>query len=128
MSTLNPATIENIVNSLLIMASFQKYGTHAKAQTKISLTFHTTAHAYTVEAWATISHRKFMTLSGWTSLVATLKPINYTYTRTNKATGEDVSHTDEDYAAQAFEALCEELARRTSDNVHLDCYQSFKKG
>ena len=42
------STIEAIADSEVIMVSFDKYG----EKTKISLTWHTIDHAYTVEAWA----------------------------------------------------------------------------
>jgi len=81
--TIRQSTIEAIADSKVIMVSFDKYG----EKTKISLTWHTIDHAYTVEAWAKISHSKYMQLAGYDTLMATLKPVAFSGSRIAKEDG-----------------------------------------
>ena len=118
-------TIETIENSSQYLVSFDKYGTHTNAKTKISITYYTLSHAYTVEAWAIITRQKFMQLSGYDTLVSILNPSNYTATRIDKQTGEDVTNDNHAACAAVFSILCNTLAQVT-DRVHLEQYQTIK--
>lgn len=118
-------TLETIENSPQYLVSFDKYGTHANAKTKISITYYSSEYAYTVQAWANITRQKFMLLNGYASLVDVLKPTDYSATRTNKQTGEDVTNDNHAACAAVFSVLCNALAQVT-DKVYLEQYQTIK--
>ena len=113
--TIKQSTIEAIQESKVILVSFVPYGD----KTKISFTWHTAEHAYTVEAWASITHRKYMQLDGYDSLMAILKPSDFTGNRIKKADGATQYNENSKACKGAFEAVCNELATRT-DKVHRD--------
>jgi len=119
-------TLDKIQESKVINVSFIKIGTHTNAQTKISFTFYTLQHAYTVEAWANITTRRYHRLAGFDTLTAIVKPENYSFTRIDKATGEDTHHSDVAVCKEVFSAVCNELAKRT-DKVHTDQYLQYCK-
>ena len=125
MTSIKQETIDAIESSPQFLVSFDKYGTHTNAKTKISITYYTLQCAYTVEAWAIITRQKFMQISGYDTLVAILKPSDYTATRTDKATGEDVKNDNAAACAAVFSILCNALAQST-DKVHLDQYQVIR--
>lgn len=118
-------TLETIENSPQYLVSFDKYGTHTNAKTRISITYYSSEYAYTVQAWANITRQKYMRLAGYESLVDVLKPTDYSATRTNKQTGEDVTNDNQTACAAVFSALCDALAKVT-DKVYLDQYQTIK--
>lgn len=120
--TIKQSTIEAIQESKNINVTFDKYG----SKTKISVTYYDTEHAYTTVCYATISFNKNLRLSSYADLVDILKPTEFSCTRTNKLTGDDTIHSDEQKVKLVFKALCTELATRT-ENVYLDMYQSFSK-
>ena len=124
--TIKQETLDKIQESKVINVSFVKVGTHTGAQTKISFTFYTLQHAYTVEAWANITTRRYCRLSGYDGLMATLKPDNYSFTRIDKETGEDTNHSDVAVCKAVFSAVCDELAKRT-DKVHTDQYLQYAR-
>ena len=119
------STIDAIQASSQFLVSFDKYGTHTNAKTKISITYYSSGYAYTVQAWANITRQRYMQLNGYGSLVDVLKPENYSAIRTNKQTGEDVTNDNQAACAAVFSALCDALAKVT-DRVHLDQYQTIK--
>jgi hypothetical protein len=123
---IKPETLDKIQESKVINVSFVKIGTHTNAQTKITFTFYTLQHAYTVEAWANITTRRYHRLSGFDTLTAILKPDNYSFTRIDKATGEDTNHSDVAVCKAVFSAVCDELAKRT-DKVHTDQYLQYAR-
>jgi hypothetical protein len=123
---INPLTLDKIQESKVINVSFVKIGTHTGAQTKISFTFYTLQHAYTVEAWANITTRRYHRLAGFDTLTAIVKPENYSFTRIDKATGGDTNHSDPMVCKAVFSAVCDELAKRT-DKVHTDQYLQYRK-
>ena len=125
MNSIKKETIDAIENSPQFLVSFDKYGTHSNAKTKISITYYTAEHAYTVEAWVNITRQKYMQLSGYDTLMPILKPSDYTATRTDKVTGEDVKNDNQATCAAVFSILCDALAKVT-DRVHLDRYQTIK--
>lgn len=125
MTSIKQETIDAIESSPQFLVSFDKYGNHTNAKTKISITYYTAQHAYTVEAWAIITRQKFMQLSGYDTLVPILKPSDYTATRTDKATGEDVKNDNATACAAVFSILCNAMAQST-DKVHFDQYQTIK--
>lgn len=125
MQTVKQITIDTIESSSQFLVSFDKYGSHHNAQTKISITYYSFSHAYTVQAWAIITPVKYRQLAGYGSLIDTLKPSNYSATRTDKATGEDVSNDNQASCKAVFELLCNALEQST-DKVHLDHYQTIK--
>ena len=116
------STIEAIADSKVIMVGFDKYG----EKTKISFTWYTSDHAYTVEAWAKISHSKYMQLGGYDTLMATLKPTTFSGSRVAKVDGSTSYNADEAACKAAFSAVCDELARRT-DTVTLGQYLTYRK-
>lgn len=118
-------TVETIENSPQYLVSFDKYGTHANAKTKISITYYSSEYAYTVQAWANITRQKYMRLAGYDSLIDILKPTDYSATRTNKQTGEDVTNDNHAACAAVFALLCDALSQST-DRVHIDQYQTIK--
>lgn len=122
MTNIKQETLDTIADSLIIMASFDKYGT----KTKISLTYHDKQHAYTVTAWAAITFNKTIRLTSWATLPDTLKPSDYTAQRTDKATGQQTEHSDPVKCRAVFNAVCLELANRV-DTVHIDAYMTYKK-
>ena len=119
------STIDMIESSPQFLVSFDKYGSHHNAQTKISITYYTHQHAYTVETWAIISHTKYMQLDGYSTLINILKPSNYSAKRTDKVTGEDVNNDNAVACKEVFAVLCDALGKST-DKVHLDQYQTIK--
>lgn len=123
--TIKQSTIDDIQNSLQFLVSFERYGSHATAQTKISITYYTKEHAFTVEAWATITPVKYRQLTGYDTLMTTLKPHNYTATRINKATGEDTTNGNQISCKAVFELLCDTISHLTG-KVYLDQYQTIK--
>jgi hypothetical protein len=123
---IKPETLDKIQESKVINVSFVKIGTHTGAQTKISFTFYTLQHAYTVEAWANITTRRYHRLAGFDTLTAILKPDNYSFTRIDKATGQDTNHSDATVCKAVFSAVCDELAKRT-DKVHTEQYLQYRK-
>ena len=125
MTSIKKETIDDIESSPQFLVSFDKYGTHTNAKTKISITYYTLQHAYTVEAWAIITRQKFMQLNGYASLIDVLKPTDYSATRTNKQTGEDVTNDNQAACAAVLGILCDALAQCT-DRVHLEQYQTIK--
>lgn len=118
-------TLETIENSPQYLVSFDKYGTHTDAKTKITITYYSSEYAYTVQAWANITRQKYMNLAGYDSLIDVLKPTDYSATRTNKQTGEDVTNDNHAACAAVFSALCNALAKVT-DKVYLEQYQAIK--
>jgi len=124
--TIKQETLDKIQESKVINVSFVKVGTHTGAQTKISFTFYTLQHAYTVEAWANITTRRYHRLAGFDTLTAIVKPENYSFTRIDKATGQDTYHHDPIVCKAVFSAVCDELAKRT-DKVHTDQYLQYRK-
>ena len=125
MTTLKQSTIDTIESSSQFLVSFDKYGSHHNAKTKISITYYSFYHAYTVETWAIITPIKYRQLTGYGSLIDTLKPSNYSAIRTDKATGEDVANDNQSSCKAVFELLCIALEQST-DKVHLDQYQTIK--
>lgn len=125
MTILKQSTIDAIKNSSQFLVSFEKYGTHHNAKTKISITYYSFSHAYTVQAWAIITPIKYRQLTGYGSLIDTLKPSNYSATRTDKATGEDVANDNQASCQAVFELLCNALEQST-DKVYLEQYQTIK--
>jgi hypothetical protein len=119
-------TLDKIQESKVINVSFVKIGTHTGAQTKISFTFYTLQHAYTVEAWANITTRRYHRLAGYDGLMTILKPENYSFTRIDKETGQDTNHSDVAVCKAVFSAVCNELAKRT-DKVHTDQYLQYAR-
>ncbi len=120
--TIKQETLDTIANSLVIMASFDKYG----HKTKVSLTYHDKQYAYTVMAWVNLTFNKTVRLTSWSTLPDTLKPTDYTAQRTDKATGQQADHSDSAKCKAVFNAVCFELANRV-DTVHLDAYMTYKK-
>lgn len=125
MTILKQSTIDTIESSSQFLVSFDKYGSHHNAKTKISITYHSSDYAYTVEAWAIITPIKYRQLTGYASLIDTLKPSDYSAKRTSKATGEDVTNDNKASCAAVFKLLCDALEQST-DKVHLDKYQTIK--
>lgn len=125
-SLIKQSTLNNIKDSLVIMVVFDKYGSHTGAKTKISFTYHTIEHAYTVTAWASITFNRQVKLRGYDTLINTLKPSDYSLVRSDKVTGEDTTHSSEDVAKVVFNAVCEELANRT-DAVDVGQYLTYRK-
>ena len=125
MTILKQLTIDTIESSSQFLVSFDKYGSHHKAKTKISITYYSFSHAYTVQAWAIITPIKYHQLAGYGSLIDTLKPSNYSAIRTDKATGEDVSNDNQASCEAVFEILCNALEQSTG-KVHIDQYQTIK--
>lgn len=119
------STIDTIEASSQFLVSFEKYGTHHNAKTKISITYYSSEYAYTVQAWAIISRIKYQQLAGYGSLCGILKPIDFSATRTDKATGEDVTNDNQASCETVFELLCQALEQST-DKVYLDQYQTIK--
>ena len=125
MTTIKQSTVDMVESSPQFLVSFDKYGSHHNAKTKISITYYSSSHAYTVEAWATITPIKYRQLAGYGSLIDTLKPSNYSAIRTDKVTGEDVANDNQASCKAVFELLCNALEQST-DKVHLDQYQTIK--
>lgn len=125
MTILKQSTIDAIEASSQFLVSFEKYGTHHNAKTKISITYYCQQYAYTVQAWAIISRIKYQQLSGYGSLCGILKPSDFSAIRTDKATGEDVSNDNQASCKAVFQLLCNALEQST-DKVHLDQYQTIK--
>ena len=123
--TIKQTTIDTIQASSQFLVSFEKYGTHHNAKTKISITYHCPQYAYTVQAWAIISRIKYQQLSGYASLCGILKPSNFSAIRTDKATGEDVANDNQVSCKAVFELLCQALEQST-DKVYLEQYQTIK--
>ena len=120
--TIKQSTIEAITDSKVIMVSFDKYG----EKTKISLTWHTADHAYTVEAWAKISHSKYMQIAGYDTLMTVLKPVAFSGSRIAKEDGITAFNEYQKACKAAFSAVCDELAKRT-DSVTLGQYITYRK-
>lgn len=125
MTSIKQETIDAIKSSPQFLVSFDKYGHHNNAKTKITITYYTPEHAYTVEAWAIITRQKFMQLGGYDTLMAVLKPKDFSATRTNKQTGEDTTNDNDAACAAVFNILCDALSKSTY-KVHLDQYQTIK--
>lgn len=125
MTIIKKETIDAIESSPQFLVSFDRYGHHTNAKTKITITYYTPEHAYTVEAWAIITRQKFMQLGGYDTLMAVLKPRDFSATRTNKQTGEDTTNDNTTACAAVFSALCDALAQST-DKVHIEHYQTIK--
>lgn len=125
-TTLKKETIDKIESSPLFMVSFERYGTHSNAQTKISITYHCPSYAYTVQAWVNITPIKYRQLSGYSNLCEILKPKNFSAIRTSKLTGEEVTNDNEQACKAVFELVCDAIAQSTDDKVYLDMYQTIK--
>lgn len=115
--------MQAIKDSVTIVSSFEQYG----KQTKISLTWHTECHAYTVQAWATITHARKKALHSWDQLPAVLALQEFTGERICKESGNTEStRQDQAKIAEIFQAACAEIANR-SDYVTIEQYQHHRK-
>lgn len=115
--SIKPETVQAIKESKLIMSSFEKYG----SKSKISLTWHTDSHSFTIQGWVKISFNKHIRLSTWDQLYSLLKPNNFSAVMEDKATQESKFNEDQDKCREVFKTVCDELARRT-DSVIVDQY------
>lgn len=122
MSTIKQETIENIEQSRVIMSSFEKYGN----RTKISLTWHTEEHAFTVQAWAVVTFNKHIRLTTWDKLYDLLKPSDFIAYMESKSTGESKQNEDQPKCKTVFKLVCNELAKR-SGRVIVEQYVTHKK-
>lgn len=115
--------MQAIKDSATIVSSFEQYS----KRTKISLTWYTECHAYTVEAWATITHARKKALHSWDQLPAVLSLQELAGERICKETG-DTENTRQDQAklARVFQAACDEIANR-SDYITIEHHQHHKK-
>jgi len=122
MTTIKQETLDNIEQSRVIMSNVVKYGNRAK----ISFTWHTDTHAFTIEAWAALTFNKQVRLTTWCALPSLAKPYDFTGYMESKVTGESKRNEDQAKCKLVFRAVCDELAKR-SDSVHLDQYLLHNK-
>ena len=115
--------MQAIKESVIIASSFEQYG----KSTKISLTWHTECHAYTVQAWATITHARKKALHSWDQLPAVLTLHEFTGERICKENGNaESTRQDQAKLAQIFQMVCNEIDNR-SDYVSIEQYQRHRK-
>ena len=128
-------TLEDIQNSANILASFTSYSNDLY---KISITYYTSEHATTIEAWAKIGFNKRQKANQWCDIVPVFKPYDFEAEQIDKITTQSCRYSgDESVLIETFKALCVEIDKRNKvkaerfnqlPRLHLDAYQSFHIG
>ena len=121
--TIKPATIEAIQASKNILVDFNRL---SDSRVSVSVTYYDDAFAYTVKAYTSITHAKYIRIRTYNDFANLCTFKDFTAEKVDKGTGRSLYNNDQSKIKAAIMALCEELSNRT-DSLHIDAYQSFRK-
>jgi len=121
--TIKPATIEAIQASKNILVDFNRL---SDSRVSVSVTYYDDAFAYTVKAYTSITHAKYIHIHTYYDFANLCTFKDFAAEKVDKATGHSLYNNDQSKIKAVLMALCEELSCRT-DSFHVDAYQSFRK-
>jgi len=121
--TIKPATIEAIQASKNILVDFNRL---SDSRVSVSVTYYDDAFAYTVKAYTSITHAKYIRIRTYNDFADLCTFKDFTAEKVDKETGHGLYSDNQTQIKAVLMALCEELSCRT-DSFHIDAYQSFRK-